>query len=69
LPLHAEGRCAMEEHATVTCSACERPFDAALPLSRRALAVSRLEFLVEVCPHCAQARSYLRSDYRFAATA
>jgi hypothetical protein len=59
----------MDDHATVTCTACERAFDAALPLSRRALAASRLVFLVEVCPHCAQARSYFRSDYRFAATA
>lgn len=59
----------MTEHARVTCTACEQPFEAALPLTRRALAVSQLMFLVEVCPHCAEARSYLRSDYRFAVSA
>ena len=57
----------MEDHATVECTACERSFAAALPLSRRALAASRLMFLVELCPYCVQARSYLRSDYHFAA--
>jgi hypothetical protein len=59
----------MDDHATVECAACGRSFAAALPMSRRALAVSRLMFVVEVCPYCAQARSYLRSDYHFAATA
>lgn len=59
----------MDDHPTVQCTACEQSFVAALPMSRRALAASRLMFLVEVCPHCTQARSYLRTDYRFAATA
>jgi hypothetical protein len=58
----------MDEHATITCTSCERSFAAALPMSRRAFAASRLMFLVEVCPHCTAARSYLRADYHFAAT-
>lgn len=59
----------MDEHATVICGECDSAFDAALPLSRQALACSRLMFLVEVCPYCQQARSYLRSDYHFATSA
>ena len=59
----------MNDHATVTCTACEQSFQAALPLTRRGLAASTLMFLVEVCPHCAEARSYLRSDYRYAVSA
>ena len=58
----------MNDHATVTCGSCLRPFDASMPLSRAALARSNLMFLVEVCPHCSQARSYLRSEYCFATT-
>lgn len=58
----------MDHHPTVTCTACERPFSADIPMSRQALAASSLMFLVEVCPHCDAVRTYLRSDYRFAAT-
>lgn len=59
----------MDDHPTVTCTACERSFEAEIPMTRRALAASRLMFLVELCPYCAEARSYLRSDYHFAVTA
>ena len=59
----------MSDHATVTCTACGQSFEAALPLTRRGLAASTLMFLVEVCPHCAQAHSYMRSDYHYAVNA
>lgn len=58
----------MDHQATVICGECNSSFEAALPLSRRALASSGLMFLVEICPYCEHARSYLRSDYQFAAT-
>src|SRR5687767_3882567 len=61
-----KGGAAVNDHATVTCGSCERVFDAAMPLSRAGLARSSLMFLVEVCPHCAEVHSYLKSDYSFA---
>jgi hypothetical protein len=60
-----KGGAAVNDHATVTCGSCERVFDAAMPLSRAGLARSSLMFLVEVCPHCAEVHSYLKSEYSF----
>lgn len=59
----------MDDHATVICRECGSSFDAAMRLSRRALASSRLMFLVEICPYCEQARSYAPADYHFSVTA
>ena len=59
----------LAEHPVLACDECHRDFDAALPLTRRGLARSRLMFLVEQCPACRQTRTYLRNEYRFVPTA
>jgi hypothetical protein len=57
----------MTEHPILECEACQRNFEAQLPLTRRSLACSGLMFLVEQCPHCGDSRAYLRTAYAFAA--
>lgn len=56
----------MADHASLECTGCHLDFPAALPLSRAALARSRIVFLVEQCPACGQAFAYQRGDYHFA---
>lgn len=57
----------MNEHPTLQCQACNEAFEAELPLTRRALARSRIMFLVEQCTACGDTRAYMRTAYSFVA--
>ena len=55
----------MTQHPTLECEACNRRFEAQLPMGPRAFARSRLMFLVDRCPFCRESRTYMRSAFRF----